>query len=193
LWLDAKEHRTVAQTGWKKPKVAYTVQEFFNSVVPEEFSGISWIKRLTRKLLLEHDWLCILLPYNPEREYRSVKWIIAMGRILNMLFIDTVLAFLFFADDGSCQLLTTKSLCLDKKALDSTDLCQWDSSTSHCSFKGGSEDFLATMILTTIITTITIPLDNFIITMVLNCKNLFVHAQGGLLKVQKIIEPKEST
>jgi len=101
-----------------------------------------------------------------------------------MLFIDTVLAFLFFADDGTCQMQQSRSLCLDIKALDGTDLCSWLPSSEHCTFRGSSDNFLSTMILTTIITTITIPLDNFIIMLAINCKNLFVHSHGGLLKVQ---------
>jgi len=39
-WLDAKEHKVLAIKGWKKkPKIAYTVNDFFNTVIPEEFSG----------------------------------------------------------------------------------------------------------------------------------------------------------
>jgi len=103
---------------------------------------------------------------------------------MNMLFIDTVLAFLFFADDGTCQMQPSRVTCLDIKALDGSDLCSWESSKEHCTFMGSSDNFLSTMILTTIITTVTIPLDNFIIMLVINCKNFFVHAHGGLLKVQ---------
>jgi hypothetical protein len=183
--LDIKEHKKETSKGWKKrPKVIYSINEFFNSVIPEEFTGTSWIKRLFKKILIEHDWCTLLLPYNSEREYRTVTWLITIGRIINMLFIDTVLAFLFFADDGTCQNQTSVSMCLGIKALDGSELCSWDSNTEHCSFQGSSNDFLPTMILTTIITTITIPLDKLLIMLVMNCKNVFVDANGGLLKVQ---------
>jgi hypothetical protein len=168
--IDMKEKNVADSTvkhDEKDTLAIYDVHDFFNSLLPDEYQGHSWFKQLWNKCLSEHDWLCVVLPYEEGRDFRSVRWVCAMCRIINFMFIDTILASLFFADDGTCQSYTTFRDCDLTYSLNQVDhLCIWDKDFETCSFREPSSDFVATMILTCILTTLAIPFDNFCIAMV---------------------------
>jgi hypothetical protein len=88
-----------------------------------------WIETLVLKSMSFRDWTY------PSHIFRSSKWVIAMGIVLNMLFVDTILASLFFADDNTCEGFKTKSDCLNLNSLDQiNNLCVWDKHLYACSF-----------------------------------------------------------
>jgi hypothetical protein len=64
----------------KRKKIGAEVRSYFNSILPVEYTGQPWYIRWYKRLLLEHDWLCLILPYNNERDYRSVRWVRVMVR-----------------------------------------------------------------------------------------------------------------
>jgi len=172
----------------KRKKIGTKVKNFFNSLLPIEFTGQPWFTRYFKRMKLEHDWLCLFLPYSSDRDYRSVRWVRAMGRVLHMLFIDTILSGLFFADDGTCENYTSKSTCLATSSLDQINtLCVWDSSDG-CSFNSdiGSSVF-TTLLLTTIITIITIPFDTLFYFMLRKAKDL-AETKARALNTVEIIE-----
>ena len=133
----------------KALKPLRNVFDFFNILLPDELSAEPMWQRLWRKILVEHDYFCMLMPYNKDRSLRSLKFVQGMSLILNFMFIDTLLAGLFFDDGGSCGAYSSEKACLLPNSLDQvTSLCSWDSDSSVCSFQGPSESFLSTLILT---------------------------------------------
>jgi hypothetical protein len=94
-----------------------------------------------------------------------------------MLFIDTVLAGLFFADDGTCETFSTKSACLTTSSLDQLDtLCVWTADNNgdySCSFNEGiGQSAYSILILTTVIAVITVAFDAIFYFMLKKVKNL---------------------
>eukprot|EP01006_Ploeotia_vitrea_P032031 TRINITY_DN64308_c0_g1_i2.p1 TRINITY_DN64308_c0_g1~~TRINITY_DN64308_c0_g1_i2.p1 ORF type:complete len:1100 (-),score=0.54 TRINITY_DN64308_c0_g1_i2:178-3198(-) len=161
----SKENEEQEKTNSKLRKV----YGFFNILLPDELAADPWMIRLWRKLLIEHDYFCMLMPYNKDRSLRSLKWVLGMAKILNFMFIDTILAGLFFDDGGKCETFTTKSDCLLTKSLDQmSPLCEWTptapgESTGTCSFAGPPDnDFFSQALLTMIITVFAVPLDKMI-------------------------------
>lgn len=99
--------------------------------------------------------------------------------MINFIFIDTVLAGLFFVDKGQCTSYTTKASCLQTKSLDQMDsICVWSAddvglSGAKCSFNDETgATFLASLVLTSVISIAAAPFDaiiNFIVDEVRNC------------------------
>lgn len=117
---------------------------------------------------MEHDWFGFLLPFVQDREYRSVQWILACGRLLHIIFIQTVLSELYYADDGTCQKHESESSCLDPRGLDHVNhICIWSSSRG-CSFNSDAADSaLSVLIILAIVTSLAVPLDAIFRVMVL--------------------------
>ena len=138
---------------------------FFQLLLPDEFSDEPWLRRLYRKLMTEHDYFSLFTAYTEDQQLRSLKWVCGMGNIINFLFVDTILAGLFFDDGGVCATYQSKDQCLQSMSLDQMNtLCDWtpnapESIYGVCSFEGPSDDFLAQCILTLIITTCAVPLN----------------------------------
>ena len=142
-------------------------------IIPDEFSGDPWYKKLWNKLLVEHDWICIILPYNPDRDFVAVRWSNAMVKIVNFLFIDTVLSTLFMNDNGKCELHLAPNQCTEQVSLDQINtLCAW-SEVDGCAFNSKiGETFASAMIMTAIITTISCPFDKTFHRSILNIRDL---------------------
>jgi hypothetical protein len=133
---------------------------------PEELSEVPWYVKLWRKVIAEHEWISLFSGYHSIEDYRTTKCIECVGLIINFLFVDTVMAVLFFFDDGTCETYTSKIQCLTQTSLDQQDtLCLWDGQA--CSFNPNiGQTFTSTLILTGIITAIAIPFELFFSSMV---------------------------
>ncbi len=46
------------------------VYDFFGILLPDEFSSEPWLIRLWRKLWVEHEYFCVLMPYQRDRKMR---------------------------------------------------------------------------------------------------------------------------
>jgi hypothetical protein len=68
-------------------KLSNDVKAYFDQLLPVEFSSDRWYLRFYRKLRFEHDWMCMLLSYEPLRDFRSIRLIKAASRIMNFLFL----------------------------------------------------------------------------------------------------------
>jgi hypothetical protein len=176
LRLDRKEVAAEAVSRTKRGQKYLATKDYMNALLPLEYTGQSAFVIYFRKLLFDHDWLCLLLPYDPQRDYRTASWLKIMGKVVNTLFVDTVLATLVFADDGQCEAFTTRAKCYERMALNQVDqLCQWDKIHHSCSFNQsiGSTAF-TTLILTSVITVLTIPFDQ-IIDILVGRLRIFIH------------------
>ena len=189
------------------------VEKFFNSSIPTAYSGKPWYVRWYMKVVDDHDWIAIFLPYNPDRGDSFMRFTVGMGKVLNFLFIDTILAGLFFADDGSCELYTNESECEFTRALNQVDsLCTWTFDTEgynnltayynatsfngtelaplfgSCAFTTMSEDFMALLLLTIMLTTFTVPLDAMVDAMVGKVEGIYKRSTEPELEDEELEE-----
>jgi hypothetical protein len=122
-------------------------------------------------------------------DYRTTRWLKAIGLILNFLFINTLLAIQYF-DDSTCIARTDEQTCLSSKAMDQvrivlqskslllslifcahflqmSTMCVWIDSKEKCQLNSAaSESPMATMIAASATTILAIPLQIFFILMI---------------------------
>lgn len=88
--------------------------------------------------------------------------------VINFIFIDTILAGLFFVDTGQCAHYNTEASCVEIKSLDKIDsLCIWHAPSGaiagSCTFNTNiGSSFLPTLILTNAISVVSAPFDSFV-------------------------------
>ena len=114
-----------------------TFDSFFDGVLPYEFSNTAWYERFWRKLLEEHDWLVMLTPknYDEHRDLRTSKWLMGIGKLLHYMFAATILAQIFYMDDGKCQRYLKDDTCLAPKGIDGfSHMCLWVPAERSCRF-----------------------------------------------------------
>ena len=99
--------------------------------------------------------------YNAEGDYRAAKWLMLFVFIFNFLLVDTIIAVIFFVDNGECGKHISQSSCTHQYSVDQINpLCSWATTTSQCSFnKNIGADILSAMILAFIIAVVCMPLN----------------------------------
>ena len=101
------------------------------------------------------------IPKHLLEHFKTTKWLLASGKLLNRFFVMTLYANLYFVDSGYCETLTSKSTCLTTKSLNQVDsLCRWDENDGYCAFQEIDFKFLPLLILSIIICLSTLPLDS---------------------------------
>jgi hypothetical protein len=131
-----------------------------DAVLPVEFSDLQWHRRWWRKMLEEHEWMCLFTQYEEGEHFKTTKWLLAIGKLLNRFFVMTLLANLYLVDSGYCATIDNKEECLVTRNLDQIDtLCHWRADTGECEFYKIHPSFLPLLILVIIICIATLPLD----------------------------------
>jgi hypothetical protein len=203
-----KDHRQVHN--WTREEQAVAAKKenvkrhrditaFFDDVVPYEFSGLPWITRFKRRLITDHDWVSAFLPYSISKNESWVQFVLGMTKVMNFIFVDTILAGLFFADDGTCETYTNEEDCTFLRSLRQTDsLCTWTfddagyaNATAYynttryyngtdlyqlygsCEFGSASGDFTSVLAVVIILTLVTIPFDRLTETLVMKTAAMF--------------------
>ena len=159
------------------------IYSFFDALLPEIFAAKPWYLLFWTKMSLDHDWVVLFMPNGRERDHRSLRWVLAMGRLNAFLFIDTLLSSLYFNDDGTCQTYTTQSTCESNRKLDQlSNLCQWNAVHRSCSFNETVPSFYGLLISSAIITVIAIPFHGIFRYMILCLKEHSLSC-GSALKI----------
>lgn len=145
-------------------------------ILPIELSfSLTWYARFIKKLTLEHDWIYVMssygdnipqnssslsiFPLHPFRESRTVRWLKICGKVLHIMCITTVLARIFFADNGSCNDFLEESTCTHSlKFYSYYHYCRWDPSVSSCAFNSDMNT-ASLLILVSAILLLIVPLD----------------------------------
>jgi hypothetical protein len=136
-WLDKMELEKPTRD---KREAAKDVIRFFNDAMPYEFSGLPWYVRWWKKIIDDHEWLAMFLPYTPERNFAYIRFTTGMTRIINFLFVDTILAGLFFVDTGACGVHTNEKDCTFVRSLSQIEpLCVYN--FDHTGWYNASQTF----------------------------------------------------
>lgn len=180
-------------TATAKKKVR-TANNFFDSLFPDEFRSAAWYHRLWNQIQLEHLLLRPLAPCTYTAE--SVEhWTVACGAVLVLIFVNSVVAKLIYADDGHCETIIDQEACEGSTTLGAfIKPCHWIVENEACEFQQPSASFYHVILLTLIAAVFTAPLDclwNFCI------RNVSEFARHRRLQiavaVEEIIAPWAST
>lgn len=122
----------------------------------------SWFHRFLHVANVEHSWLALKSSYQSCTHNRLYNWLMAMGRILHILFIGSILISVYYADDGFCESKTTIESCYDSKSEifnSNVFYCEWMDHSCHFS-KRLNQSYFVIVVLSCIIICACVILDN---------------------------------
>jgi hypothetical protein len=170
--------------GVVKKRSPYERNQFRHKVIPMQFAQRIWYKRYWE--MLKDDWSIMAFVYTRSgRDYRyfTLTWIFLVGKLINFLFVGTVIAVLFFADDEQCNDYKSESTCIDRLALDFTNnLCAWDNTDMVCTYNTFNTSIFSTLIATLVIQVLVAPIDSMLRHFLLMVKVLLVAREDGIRK-----------
>jgi hypothetical protein len=151
----------------KRRKQDYTVQEndVFSEVLPVELTELNWKQRFLDKLV-EISILGGVL-FSRRDKFRSVAK--GMILVLTVMFVDIMLAWFFFNDDGSCRLYTNEDSCVDIRTYSfgyGHHTCHWNDVERWCTFNQTHDDFMSALLLTVVVLFCAIPIVHFLFVLV---------------------------
>ena len=78
-----------------------TIDNFLIAATPVQIdTRVVWYSRWWHQLTKDHRWLSVFRQETKPEEYRTVMWISAMGAVIHILFVTTLLALFAFPADG---------------------------------------------------------------------------------------------
>ena len=151
-----------------------SIESFFHSILPKEFTYLPSIRKFVYFLQSEHLWLCGADMRNKMKsnslrnsvtQLHSARCLVLVFKILSFIFFDSVFVYAYFRDDGSCEAIHHQHQCLVGKTFLSISSCSWDPTlTTSCSFnQGGLANAVVIVILLAIINALTIPIEHLVI------------------------------
>lgn len=76
--VDVKEMRQRQDVMEKERLSSLPINEFLDLALPPEFTDTPWFVRLWNKLMVEHPWICVVSPFEAEKDVRFALWTKAM-------------------------------------------------------------------------------------------------------------------
>ena len=92
FWKIDKYELKLKVINLNRNSIRFSIDYFFNSLLPIEFTDQYWYHKLKSKTLSEHLYICVFMKQFNRLEYRLISWLRISLKILNFLFIDTILA-----------------------------------------------------------------------------------------------------
>lgn len=91
------------------------------------------------------------------------KWAVLVGCVLNFMFIHTVLAFILYQDDGSCQFLVTEVKCEEEMSMNGLySRCEWRwDGHRYCHMRSPLKNKTAVCILLAVAAFLAVPLNEY--------------------------------
>jgi hypothetical protein len=84
-----------------------------------------------------------------------------MGAVLCFFFANTLVATMFYADDGVCEEITLETDCSAMKSSAGFDTCSWRSDNETCEYLAPVFDIITGMLVTLCVTVLSLPMDRF--------------------------------
>ena len=139
------------------------------------FSLRPWYIKFWEKSLELHPYLSFISPAKGRIHFRAKKWLIMTTKIIDMMFLNTILCAIIVQNSGGCDNLTSATKCNEYVSLDLTSkLCTWNEQTKQCTYNTPSNSFLSVLILTAIVVVCSQPLDRLCAYMVEMCARTVV-------------------
>jgi hypothetical protein len=156
----------------EKEKKTRTIKSVFDKIMPDEFRQRRWYVNFIHRVRLEHTWFAAVWPaYHKERDFRAYKVSVAFTNALTFLLMNTLIMYVFYADNGDCEAFMMNGACTESTTFAGVrNSCVWRADNESCEFAVPSIDLLIVIQIACIITLVTIPLGRF---MELLCKLVF--------------------
>ena len=137
-----------------------SVKVLLDYVLPIEFSDLPWYTKLWRNVLNTHPLFAIIAPDRNRVRRRAKSWLILSVKILNVLFLNSIVSVLV-VNASVCNQYSDKLSCEKPLRLDLINrLCSWnDSGKGTCTNQPINSDF-AVMIRTVLILLLLFPLNS---------------------------------
>jgi hypothetical protein len=176
----------------KKAKKASESPSFLRKVIPHQFTRKAWYRRYWD--ILKTDWSFMAFVYTRHgRDYRyyTLTWVLIIGKLINFMFVGTVVAVLFFSDDAECGKFTSKSECIKRLGLDfKHNLCIWDTVEESCHYNEFHTSLYSTLIATLVIQVLVAPIDAMLNHFLLMIKCLLVAREDNIRKEILVTSPE---
>jgi hypothetical protein len=138
-------------------------ETFADSCLPLEYSRRRSGDILWEALRKQHEWMRLFTKSSRgDNDLCAVRWFVAIAVLMNILFVGTIVAYIFYRDDGSCEGKVTRDACLSVPSYSPIDnVCNWDGLFNQCTYnENAGLNFLGTYTLVTIITCLAVPLNH---------------------------------
>ena len=153
-----------------------TISEFFRDVLPDEFGEEPWYILFLKRAIAKHKYICFLSSKYKTMKRKSMRWVMCIGRVINVLFIDTILNVLVVDNNNMCGTYTTQIDCEAPRNLNFQDpLCAWGSDTDddfaipYCSYNDPSDSYTSALIITFLVVIASAPLDALVEYLAAHC------------------------
>jgi hypothetical protein len=135
-------HRLSTTKVLTKSKIPADVQSI-ESALPAAFASTPFLDRFVAENKKFHRWLGIIFYFSPNFP-RVLRVVSLSTAVIVMLFIQAVTYNIAEADDGSCELNTDRTSCLDQPSTlaRGESKCYWDREDNSCHFSEPSNDLL---------------------------------------------------
>ncbi|KAJ1404972.1 hypothetical protein B484DRAFT_437024, partial [Ochromonadaceae sp. CCMP2298] len=135
-----------------------SIASFFDALIPIALKKESWWARFAHRMMYQHNFLRLSVPYDIDGEWRSANWMKAMGAVLCFVFANCLVAVVLYADENVCDGVDTQSACGSVASLGGQKTCQW--TEEQCEFMAPVLSITTGCILTLCVTILSLPMDN---------------------------------
>jgi hypothetical protein len=151
---------------WHSLDHVRTIDGLFYSILPADFREIPWRRLFCRYLTEEHTLLGVfpfMYEQQPNLRHLLLAWISVVSKTLTILLLSTTMAWLYYADDNSCQQYLLENDCRDSRTFfGSAHACKWREDNGSCEFLAPDMDVRLVLLLTMIIVFIALPYNAFL-------------------------------
>jgi len=161
--FDQKEFKIAGKDKHVETTQIRTIAGFFDGLLPPQFKEGRWFVLFFEWLQLEHSWLNLITPYREDKQFRCAKWVLCMSKLVTFLFINTIFASLYYADDGVCENIQSESVCNLSRGRGSLRYtCTWSSELDYCMYNPLSFDFITLFTITIVVTVFSVPINSLL-------------------------------
>jgi hypothetical protein len=140
LGVDIQETRRLIKAKDKALPTRRTARRFFTSALPSEFSNATHVRRWWDRMCEKHTLVSLMVKgvtaKNTTGTRRPFYFIVTIGRVLNLVALNTFLALWLYRDDGNCQARLDQEACfvdVDEAGMFGLERrCEWNSLVQYC-------------------------------------------------------------
>ena len=173
-WVALADYLVVADDDdEKQTQPRRTFRSFFAGILPVQFSNVSTFESFATGLQLEHVFSWYTSSSVKERRSVTDRWLIALFKVLNYLFINVLLGVGLYHDDGTCQDRYDKHSCEGAHMINAvTSVCAWNQQKNSCTYGDSNRSFLSIISIALILLCVVAVMDKIIRVLVSHAKVL---------------------
>lgn len=136
-----------------------SIKGYFDQLLPKTLTDGKWYAVFWEFLLKEHPFIALFAPFDPDEPSKIATFVLFICEIVVFIFMDTIVAGIYFSDNGECEAISNESICVNMMTAGHlTYTCQWNSDNLSCSFKPPTLDPIALLMFSAVVTIISMPI-----------------------------------